>query len=336
MARDTRRDEGQFYAYGKRVMPIPPQDYSNVKHSDFDDVAPLPERFNDDEARDKMNTILSRLKSGVAAVALLLGAAAYGAGVIVQTAPKRVIYNDEQVVTNVVFDETGLLRTESDPLFATWADAYTDGNGKVGWAIDAVYAQALGDAYSEVRYTARDITAATNELARRCAPVTRRVAMFVVPVNAETNGVFCGFELKASTNNFSHAGEIDEGTRLQFYAQSELADTGIEGSHTWDKMRLYVCTHHGTDDVRRYTRITNTIDWPYPLTSVVVLVDTSCLVRHPGGDWLRDDNEELTWCYCRDRAITPPYEQEPGTNRSLWRPIAPVRWFTQLPDWAGL
>ena len=161
---------------------------------------------------------------------------------------------------------------------------------------------------------------------------TRRIAMFIIPVNYETNGVFCGFELKASTNNFSHA--ADEATRLQYYAQSEIADTGMEGTNIWDRIRIYTGTSHGTDDVRAYTRIPNTIEWPWPLTSVVALVDASCLERHPSGDWLREDNEEIVWCYLRNRALSPPYERESGTAHSLWRPIAPVRWYKELPPWA--
>ncbi len=161
---------------------------------------------------------------------------------------------------------------------------------------------------------------------------TRRIAMFIIPVNSETNGIFCGFELKASTNNFSHA--ADEAARLQYYAQSEIADTGMEGTNIWDRIRIYTGTSHGTDDVRAYTRIPNTIEWPWPLTSVVALVDASCLVRHPSGDWLREDNEEIVWCYLRNRALSPPYERESGTAHGLWRPIAPVRWYKELPPWA--
>ena len=120
--------------------------------------------------------------------------------------------------------------------------------------------------------------------------------------------------------------------RLQFYSQSEIADTGREG-HI-DRMMLFVCTSHDSEDVRSWTRIPNTIDFPHQLTRIAALVDVTCLERHPDGEWLRDDNEELIWCYLRDRQLDPPYEYEKGTTKSLWRPIVPVRWYRELPDWA--
>lgn len=159
------------------------------------------------------------------------------------------------------------------------------------------------------------------------APV-KRIAMFIVPVNYATNGNFVGFELKASTNNFSHAASTED-IRLQFYAQSEVADTGENG---WDKMKMYVGTGRGSSwDVRAYTKIGNTIDWGYELNNVVVIVDASCIVKHPG-DWLREDNEDLMWCYLRN-TNGDGGEKEEGTTRTLWHPIAPVRWFKELPNW---
>ena len=158
----------------------------------------------------------------------------------------------------------------------------------------------------------------------------KRIAMFIVPVNHEKNGSFTGFELKASTNNFSHASG-SENTRLQFYAQSEVANTGENG---WDKMKMYIGTSHlSSYDVRAYTKLPNTLEWSYDLNSVVVLVDASCLVKHPDGDWLREDNEDLMWCYLRNTSGGVEYEY--GTDRTLWRPIAPVRWFSRLPNWAN-
>ena len=158
----------------------------------------------------------------------------------------------------------------------------------------------------------------------------KRIAMFIIPVNCETNGPFTGFELKASTNNFSHAAGT-ENTRLQFYAQSEVADTGENG---WDKMKMYIGTSHlSSYDVRAYTKLSNTLTYSYDLCSVVVLVDASCLVKHPEGDWLREDNEDLMWCYMRNTSGGVEYEY--GTERTLWRPVAPVKWFSRLPNWAN-
>ena len=164
------------------------------------------------------------------------------------------------------------------------------------------------------------------------APV-KRIAMFIIPVNREPMSTsFVGFELKASTNNFSHAAGTED-TRLQFYSQSEVADKDASWGNNWDKMKIYVGTGYGSSwDVRAYTKIGNTIDWGHELRNVVVLVDASCIVKHPG-DWLREDNEDLMWCYLRN-TNGDGGEQEEGSTKTLWHPIAPVRWFSEMPNWA--
>lgn len=109
MNEDTRTDAGQFYPGGKVISTRPVATGGDVKHSDFANVEPLPERFTDEDVRMRFNQLVSAAKGASAAIAaLLLCATTYGAGVTVQTAPKGAIYNDEPVVTNVNFDATGL------------------------------------------------------------------------------------------------------------------------------------------------------------------------------------------------------------------------------------
>ena len=109
---DRREDAGEFYPDGKVISTRPVATGGDVKHSDFADVEPLPERFTDEDVRSRFNQLVNAAKGASAAVvALLLGAAAFGAGVTVQTAPKGQVYNDEQIVTNVIFDATGLATT---------------------------------------------------------------------------------------------------------------------------------------------------------------------------------------------------------------------------------
>lgn len=183
----------------------------------------------------------------------------------------------------------------------------------------------------------------------------KRIAMFIVPINCGDTG-FAGFELKASTNNFDISATPDQ--RLQFYAQSELADTGgTVAGDTLDRMRLFICSNHqkqelGPHDNRSYVCISNTANpslsgsafwpdgYPYQYSSIVALVDTSCLVRNPEtGEsvWLESENEDLTWRYLKDRNNAPP-EQEDGVEWSgshpMWRPIEPARWFSKMPKWA--
>lgn len=160
--------------------------------------------------------------------------------------------------------------------------------------------------------------------------LSARVAMFVVPVNSEDGGSYTGFSLQASTNNFSAGGS--EASRRQFFAQSEVADLRT-GSGDLDLMKLFVCTSKTGADGRSYTRIGNTVSWTNRLTTVVALVDASCLVTHGGGDWLRSDNPALSWAYLRDMPVDPASELEDGTASGQWRPIAPV-WLPSMPEWA--
>jgi len=106
---DRREDAGEFYPDGKVISTRPVATGGDVKHSDFAGIEPLPERFTDEDVKTRLDQLIIAAKGASAAVvALLLGAAALAAGVTVQTAPKGTIYNDGQIVTNVVFDATGL------------------------------------------------------------------------------------------------------------------------------------------------------------------------------------------------------------------------------------
>ncbi len=45
--------------------------------------------------------------------------------------------------------------------------------------------------------------------------VRKKIAMFIIPVNVTSSGSYVGFELKASTNNFSRGTQYD---KTQFYS----------------------------------------------------------------------------------------------------------------------
>ena len=157
-----------------------------------------------------------------------------------------------------------------------------------------------------------------------------RIAMFVIPVNSEDGDAYVGFSLRASTNNFSIG--KSETLRCQFFAQSEVADFN-SGSDNMDLMKLFVCTSKAGSDERSYTKIGNTVAWTNRLTSVVAIVDASCLNVHKDGDWLRSDNSNLSWVYLRDKPVDPVSELEDGTENGQWRPIAPI-WLSSMPEWA--
>lgn len=181
----------------------------------------------------------------------------------------------------------------------------------------------------------------------------KTIAMFEIPINYGTDGTFTDFELKATTNNYASAS--GEYVRLQFYAQSEIANSGIsiqdaiaDGKNensSIDRMYIFETTsrHSGnsgyTGDNRGYFYIKNTIDWNFKPSTVIVLIDTSCLERHKEnvpGQWLSNANEELIWSYTRyaSNGGEVQREKESGTTSVLWRPITPVKWFKEMPKWA--
>ena len=50
-------------------------------------------------------------------------------------------------------------------------------------------------------------------------------------------------------------------------------------------MKMYIGTSYlSSYDVRAYTKLPNTLTWDHDLFHVAVIVDASCLVKHPDGD----------------------------------------------------
>lgn len=118
-AADTRRDTGDFYPGGKRVVTTPVTTGGDVKHSDFADVTV--ETNNIPKMRLAIETLAQKLGATVAAIAIAV--ASIGAGF--DSVPVNEIDFDENpsVVTNVTFD--GLI-TEHQPLTNYYSKAETD------------------------------------------------------------------------------------------------------------------------------------------------------------------------------------------------------------------
>ena len=171
-----------------------------------------------------------------------------------------------------------------------------------------------------------------------------RIPMFIIPVNYTTDGNYTGFELKATTNRWDT--RYDEVIDMQYYAQSDALSVlpvrprgePLRGITT-DGMLLYVCMNPNNSEfsqTRSTTPITSTTVCSNKLTSVTVLIDTSCLRRYPEDEsdpssiWMKNTNAELQWIYARKGPSG--YESQNGCI--LWRPIEPVRWFKELPGWA--
>lgn len=66
-------------------------------------IEELPTRFNDEDVRDRVNAVISWMRRVVPMLALC-ALPAFGDGLTVYTAPKGRVYNDENIVTNVVLD----------------------------------------------------------------------------------------------------------------------------------------------------------------------------------------------------------------------------------------
>lgn len=118
-AADTRRDTGDFYPGGKRVVTTPVTMGGDVKHSDFADVTV--ETNSIPKMRLALETLAQKLGATVAAIAIAV--ASIGAGF--DSVPVNDIDFDANpsVVTNVTFD--GLI-TEHQPLTNYYSKAETD------------------------------------------------------------------------------------------------------------------------------------------------------------------------------------------------------------------
>ena len=119
MSADTRRDPGDFYPGGKRIVTTPVASGGDVKHSDFADVTV--ETNTIPKMRHAIETLAQKLGATVAAASIVF--VATGAGF--DSVPVNEIDFDENpsVVTNVTFD--GLL-TQHQPLTNYYSKAETD------------------------------------------------------------------------------------------------------------------------------------------------------------------------------------------------------------------
>lgn len=160
----------------------------------------------------------------------------------------------------------------------------------------------------------------------------KRYAMFIIPMNdtsySSGDSHFTQFELKASTNNFSSSASQHD--RCCFYSHSGHADGFFS---TNDKMHLFL--NHGGADQRSYVRIQNTLEGmpDYAPAEVIVIVDAEMMnPDRSDGSWLYDGNEDVVWTWVRTKDGEREFDAD--TDHCLWRPIAPVRWFSRLPAWA--
>ena len=145
---------------------------------------------------------------------------------------------------------------------------------------------------------------------------TNSIAMFVLQVQNEDSIDFYGFELKCSTNNFDSA---------EFWSHSSyLEDPSTDG------MRMFITGMNL--DRRKLTEIGNYGMSSYYAQKLVVVLVSVDECRRTDGKWLYEGNDDLMWIWIR--ATADGREVAPGSDDELWRPVAPVKWFSRLPSWA--
>lgn len=108
-------------------------------------VEPIGTRWNESDMRDKVNEIIRRLGGTVLALALLL-LPAFGDILTVQTAPKGQVYNDEQIVTNVQLDASGIASADEVQYIAQRLEAVA-GIVETNIVVTSAVVTATGDYY---------------------------------------------------------------------------------------------------------------------------------------------------------------------------------------------
>ena len=145
---DKRRDSGEYYP-GGRVIARPgtaPQQVV-VQWSDVQgkpQIAPLPDRYREDDMKGKINEIASKLATVI--VAALVGWTAF-AGVTVHKARMGSLWNDEQIVTNVTYSA----EAETDPTVPAWAKEETPPTTMTTNAVRDIASEVVASVRDDVR-----------------------------------------------------------------------------------------------------------------------------------------------------------------------------------------
>ena len=180
----------------------------------------------------------------------------------------------------------------------------------------------------------------TSVALNNAASAPRRYALFIVPLNDYRGDVstshWNGFELKATTNNFSESVSSDR--QITFWCLSHGSGTG---AYTSDDADFFLVgddqTMQQTRDNRAWVRCDNTLNAGILAGSrtpnfIAVLVSPEKCRRETDTSWLREDNDELIWSYMR---VNDEDHESSPSGKALWNPIMPVRWYSSRPSWAN-
>lgn len=145
---DTRTDPGQYYPGGRVVSRrdvAPPQivvQWSDVQGKP--QIAPLPDRYREDDMKGKINEIASKFATALAVA--LVGWTAF-AGVTVHKARMGSLWNDEQIVTNVTYSA----EAETDPTVPAWAKEATPPQTMTTNAVRDIASEVVASVRDDVR-----------------------------------------------------------------------------------------------------------------------------------------------------------------------------------------
>ena len=157
----------------------------------------------------------------------------------------------------------------------------------------------------------------------------RTIPLFIIDLNPSESRYWEHIELKGTTNNYATAQE----NMLYFMATTTNEDPNdILFIHDW--CRLFILSKRADSDIRRWVRIKNTgdLDGYAPLALAIIIDPSSVMLRRDQGtEWLSENNKELIWSYVRIGHETTETDQD---GNQTWRPVMPIKWYAEMPEWA--
>lgn len=176
-----------------------------------------------------------------------------------------------------------------------------------------------------------------------CTNIVRRYPMFIIHLNTtqgfDENGYtlrtqFSGFELKASTNDFSHA--VSESKRVLYWCGPHMSGENHADMDNPESLLAFMCESYTNtpsspiNDYRSWVPLYNdSALTPYP-EYVAVILDIEKFTRTPDNTWCDSENDEIVWVFMR---FSNEGREEGEGGYPIWNPIQPVKWLKKLPNW---
>ena len=218
-------------------------------------------------------------------------------------------------ITNITYNISSSIKTNRYPLFCielnTDVQNYTIITNKDGLVSSIMVND--DDPYSMSTWNAFELKASTNNFLRK----TQNSTLII------TNSV--GDKYK--TINYT-VPALPENLRLIYWGCSEFSMTRPLTES--EPMRKFVPASKGDPRTWEFFDSISELDNQYP-NRIMVLLDPASFTRQSDNSWCHDHNEDLVWSYVRkNNSLT----EKDDSGNSVWRPIQPVKWYSQLPAWA--